>query len=43
MAEDTYEPLRIAQPLGKGLGSTQVVEELRLFTEWEQGIVQVTT
>src|SRR5215831_17707261 len=43
MADDPYEPLSIAQPLGKGLGGTQVVEKLRLFAKWEQGIVQVTT
>jgi hypothetical protein len=43
MADDPYESLRIVQPLGKGFGGTQVVEELRLFAEWEQGIMQVST
>lgn len=33
IAREPAEPLGIAQPLGQGFGSTQVVEDTRLFVE----------
>ena len=35
------ESLGIIQPLGKGLGSVQMVEDPCMFAEWHQGIAQV--
>ncbi len=38
---DPPEPLGIAQSLGEGLGGAHVIEDPRLFAEWQQGIAQV--
>lgn len=41
MAGDQSEPLGIVQPLGKGLGSAQVVQDPRMFIERLQDMAQV--
>jgi hypothetical protein len=39
-ASEPAEPLGIAQLLSQRFGSTQVVEDTRLFVEWHQDITQ---
>ena len=41
MAGDSPAPLVITQPLGEGLGSSQVVYHTGLLSERQQGIAQV--
>jgi hypothetical protein len=41
IGRDPSEPLVIPQPLGKGLGYAQVVEDPRKFPERQYGIAQV--